>query len=371
MNDISPADGLIFSPSPSAEVQNRTGLPGRYFQAGDTTGQAFHVVVLRATYDMTQLDADGTPRLLASQPPLIEKDQFYGSAENSSPLQESDFAPFKPKCDVLFCHAVAYAPDGQALPRWRVGVKLGEWSKIIGVAGPRYMDRTLAGWKVTSPRPVPEVAIRYERAWGGTCQWPLTLFNEAKPEIFAQETHNPIGCGYADKKWLQRHPVSDLDAPQFEDIEYGAFDEQAANLQSYPVVGLGAIGRKWQPRMTLVDSWEYDPAVPIKTLQKVLPANFDFAYWNCAPVDQQIDYPEGGEEIILAGLNRDGPKRLRLPTYPIEALLHLKVGPVLKCPFVVDTIIFDMDAQTLACVHRLTASAAEEIRNIKVQFKKI
>ena len=60
-------------------------------------------------------------------------------------------------------------------------------------------------------------------------------------------------------------------------------DGAGAQAGDYPVVGLGAVGRWWQPRLALAgtydDSWK-------QTRWPGLPEDFDFGYWNCAPEDQ-------------------------------------------------------------------------------------
>lgn len=81
-----------------------------------------------------------------------------------------------------------------------------------------------------------------------------------------------------------------------------------------------------------------------------LPKDFDFGYWNCAPEDQQIAYPQGGEEILLAGLTpRQRLAKFTLPPPAVHAVARLQVGPVLPLPMNLDTIILDMKALTLIC----------------------
>ena len=121
------------------------------------------------------------------------------------------------------------------------------------------------------------------------------------------------------------------------------------------MVGLGAVGRWWQPRLALAgtydDSWK-------QTRWPGLPEDFDFGYWNCAPEDQQIDYPGGGERVVLAGLHPNGEVRFRLPRPDLKLLLHLDVGVPLFKPLVTDTLIFDFQAYELGVVQRAVVAAA-------------
>ena len=68
----------------------------------------------------------------------MEADEFYGDPTTSSCIQESDFAPYKPKCDIILAHAVAYAPEGKPHQRWPVGIRIGEWQKMLAVTGQRW-----------------------------------------------------------------------------------------------------------------------------------------------------------------------------------------------------------------------------------------
>ena len=122
-------------PAPLPEVRNHTAFPSQYFQMVDVAGQIFHVMVSRLTYTLRKVDAEGCLVLADSQRSLIATDSFIGEPNLSSVLQESDYAPFKPRCDLIFNHAVAHAPNGEPRPSWAVGIKVGEWVKRIVVTG--------------------------------------------------------------------------------------------------------------------------------------------------------------------------------------------------------------------------------------------
>lgn len=343
-------------PAPLPEVRNHTAFPSQYFQMVDVAGQIFHVMVSRLTYTLRKVDAEGCLVLADSQRPLVAADSFSGEPNLSSVLQESDYTPFKPRCDLIFNHAVAHPPKGEPRPSWAVGVKVGEWVKRLVVTGPRQLVRDGENWRLSNPEPVATVPICYELAWGGTCVWPLAQPDgpPTEPQILAREARNPIGCGFLDPDWDARVRPACRPAPRLE--SFGRpFDGAAAQAGDYPVVGLGAVGRWWQPRLALAgtydDSWK-------QTRWPGLPEDFDFGYWNCAPEDQQIDYPEGGERVVLAGLHPNGEVRFRLPRPDLKLLLHLDVGVPLFKPLVTDTLIFDFQAYELGVVQRAVVAAA-------------
>ncbi|WP_092521337.1 DUF2169 domain-containing protein [Xenorhabdus japonica] len=53
----------------------------------------------------------------------------------------------------------------------------------------------------------------------------------------------------------------------------------------------------------------------------ISPDDFSFRYWNNAPDDQQIDFPDPDIRISLFNLTRDGELHVQLPgtaAYPVE-----------------------------------------------------
>lgn len=348
--------------APLPEVLNHTAFPSQYFQMMDVKDQVFHVMVSRMTFNMCKADQEGYLQLADQQVPLIEADQHYGDTETTSVIQESDFAPFKPKCDVLFSHAVAYAPNGEPAKRWPVGVRVGDWQKCLDVCGPRTLERNLGVWSLSSPEPVKQVPIRYEYAWGGTCQWPLNSEAHEEPELYEYAPRNPVGVGFSDRRWRKQSGVRTHNAPCLEAYNQ-PFTAADAASGDYPVVGLGPVGRGWEPRIALAGT--YDDAWK-QTRWPRLPEDFDFAYWNAAPADQQIPYPSGGEPVVMLGLHPNGDIRFKLPKSNLKLLLHLKAGVPLFKPLVTDTLIFDMQALTLTLVQRAVVTARAEVTKMEL-----
>lgn len=367
--------------APVPEVRNHTRYPAQYFQMIDVADDIFHVMVTRVTYDLSNIDDDGYPAEAEEQGELCEADEHYGEANTSSVIQESDYAPFKPRCDLLFANTSAWVPAASSgkrrgLTRFPAGVRIDfadgtHWQKLLTVTGPRTLSSSrLGGLNLGDPEPVTHVPIRYEHAFGGSCQWwkgwPQPTEEGQRLEIDLHEAHNPIGCGYVDTGWLKKTRGTDFPAPQIEAFEQPftlAHAEKAAAESgapgaeaAYPVVGLGPVGRWWQPRRSKAGSYD---EVWKATRWPRLPGDFDFAYWNAAPEDQQFEYPLGGEQFTLVNLHETHAElRFRLPKPTIKLLLHLEAGvPVFK-PLCIDTVVIDMEALTLSVVQRALIGAA-------------
>jgi hypothetical protein len=77
-----------------------------------------------------------------------------------------------------------------------------------------------------------------------------------------------------------------------------------------------------------------------------LPEDFDDRYNQCAPVDQQIDFPIGGEDIVLLNMMQDRPTvHFQLPALnklPIKVLTASY--SVIEPDLVVDTLYIEPDA---------------------------
>lgn len=151
-------------------------------------------------------------------------------------------------------------------------------------------------------------------------------------------------------------------APSIEAFET-PFSAKNADNEDYPTVGLGPVGRWWQPRASLAGTYDAEWKA---TRWPKLPLDFDFAYWNAAPKDQQIDYPQGGEDVVLIGLHPQGTLRFKLPVDPLQLRLSLSVGVTVFKKSFIDTVIFDFNAQTLTLVHRALASSKSGVEMLEL-----
>jgi hypothetical protein len=390
--------------APLPEVTNHTPWPAQYFQHVDPRGEIFHVLVCRMSYRLGAPDYRSgiapDPELLPpeEQIPLCEADEYRRGVNASSLLQESDYAPYKPRCDVLVVNARAYSPGGQPKERWEAGFGFGDAIlKTFRVTGPRTRKRGLLGGSPSAPEPATQVPILYELAYGGPNfiaiqslleELESTLepgadqekITRALARLPAYDADNPIGCGRDPARVLEaialargvRHPLLPAwdaveaalhTAPQIETPDQ-AFDGQ----NDYPALGLGPIGRWWRPRLPLAGT--HDEAWKATQWPKS-PLDHDYRYWNCAPQDQQIDYPQGGETIALVNLTPNPPAggglfRFPLPKQDLQLLLRLNAGPLLFAPMHIDTLLIDPEAATLSVVRRATLSARTEVRALEL-----
>jgi hypothetical protein len=419
------------------QFRNLTPFDARCFTALDPDDKEHRVIAMKVGYRLTPLDSQ-SGRLLAllmdkDPPSLCMGDVFYDEKEAGSLREESDLAPYKPKCDVLV-RGHAHAPGARAAKRWKAGIRITApcaaqslspdrsqpdqrsdparengadrqcnvlLNKALQFTGPRQFRRDPLrlwhGWRLGAPLPATKVPLRWEHAFGGSSvvanpahvhdpQAPMYLLNAV---CFS----NPVGCGWIEQRFSRLAGKAGMEwpwrwpAPQIEYLsqpirkpaivkapskELQAF-EMAMQAESYPYqpAGFGALGRAWAPRLALAGSYD-------ETWQKQrwpnLPHDFDFGYWNGAPADQQTPYLPSGARIELLNLvdPRHAPQgwaTADLPAHRPFVLLRMTNGALVPWPMFTDTVIVDTDAMTLTLTHRTSIPQGTSARVAEARFE--
>ncbi len=355
-------DNVIPNPLPKAElpeVRNQTTQPCQYFQAVDPDNEVFHVMVLRATYDMTRSGENGQLLLAQDQSALAEADIYAGKPGESSLIWESDFAPYKPKCHVLLLNANAYAPDQTASEGWPVSISCGDMKKVAYVTGPREFSRAPVGWHLNRPEKAHSVPLEYQYAYGGSNRFPTEPDDAGQYKLHETCPENTLGCGFAHPNWLNQANPERYAAPQLE-----VPDMPFTGQKDYPVVGFGPIARSWMPRLKLAGT--YDEQWKAERWPR-LPADHDYAYWNCAPEDQQINYPQGGEYLELINLHPEYARiGFYLPADQYKGLIRMNAGSMVYKPFNLDTLGIDMQKLQLHALFRVAVPAHIGVRVLEI-----
>lgn len=373
---------------PNLVFDNRTALAASQFDMVDQFGEAFHVVVARMAYTLGPCGADGMANLLpASLPaPLLTEDRHLDGDTQAGTLQEIDFAPYKPRCDVIV-NGAAHAPRGLAMAQFAVNLKVSAAGKTVidktlQVCGERYFRRkgllkrlaqgsaniaTLGllrpnPWRLSAPEKFTQLPLQYTHAVGGQCKLEAS---EGTRHDSCQS--NPLGRGFARHWYLDAMQTTELPAPRIcypkQPCTAEQFWQGAAGKDLPLPAGLAPIGRGWLPRRLLAGSIEekthWDPEeVPM------LPEDFDFAYWNCTPPDQQCPHLSGQEQFTLTNLCRhDHPSaradrigntvlRFTLPQQALFLLLADRDDKLLVLRLAIDTVVIDTDANKVELVWR-------------------
>jgi hypothetical protein len=284
------------------ELVNATRMVAGFTIGVEPSGRESLVVVAKGTFRLPEADE---PLLLADeQVPLVMSDVFHGEPGRSAPRYEAELTPRKRRCDVLL-DGSAYAPQGQSVTRLPVALRIGNWLKTFTVVGDRVWQAGAASIRPAPPEPFVRMPVNYDRAFGGTDD------RSDDPAEHAAYTRNPSGRGFhraLKPAWVDGSPL-----PNTEENENPVLHCDG----NYQPMALGPIGRHWEPRYryagTFDDRWleEHFP---------FLPPDFDEQYYQSAPLDQQIPFPQGGETVVLANLTPSGRTRFVLPRF--DAPIH-------------------------------------------------
>jgi hypothetical protein len=311
------------------DLVNATKMPAAWTMGMDPSGREHVVVVAKGTF---LIPDDGSPAVLAppeAQVPLVMADTFTGAPGFSAPVDEADFPLRKPRCDVLL-KATAYASDGRAAAQVRVGVKLDGWSKVFDVVGERVWRQAGATIGPSAPVPFLSMPITYDRAFGGT--------DDTDPEHADAYRPNPVGRGFGlvrSGELLAGRPLPNTEA---------ANDPVKLPWGAYRPMSFGPVGRGWQPRLRWAGTYDQNW---VDNVFPFLPADFDDRYHQAAPEDQQIDYPLGGEEVILVNLTPEGRAKFRLPQMDVPIVVFPRDGEHEELRAVLDTIVIEPDLRRL------------------------
>lgn len=400
---------------PSLVFDNRTPFAATQFEILDQHDAAFHVIVAKIGYAIGACDENGYAALTELDEPaqLNTEDMHEAGNATASVLEESDFAPHKPRCDVIV-NAVAYAPANalaRSLTARFVLTRSGTRStpdilidKTLSICGPRWFARKLAiqrllgaavtmatlgllrpsTWRLTKAQPIASLQVRYEHALGGQCR--IDSDNPAARRIpkkhklpdgskrqssdaIAHEAceTNPLGKGFTRNWFLKAEKVKRIPAPQVgihgKDCTVREFIGGARGDALRAPAGLGVIGRAWLPRRALIGKIEEKATWAPEKVPR-LPTDFDYAYWNCAPADQQCDYLKGQEQFTLVNLCTPDSKsartdqhgntvmRLELPQQAMFVIAMSRSSELTVLPLSLDTVVINPDLRRLDLVWR-------------------
>lgn len=325
------------------EVVNATGMTAGYTMGMEPSGRELLVVVVKGTF---AIPGDGAvaPRH-AMQLPLIAADTFTGDPGYSAPAQEVDYAPRKPRCDILLT-GTAHAPHGEPAQRVPVGVRVGAWKKMFSVVGARHWSAGLSGVRASPPDAFVTQAISYDVAFGGVDE------RHEDPARHGAYMANPVGCGWHCS--LQSSLLDGTPLPRTE-----AFEQPVEAPDGiYAPMAFGPVGRGWSSRLPHAGTYDQDW---IDHTFPFLPADFDDAYYQAAPPDQQVDFLRGGEEVVLGNLTAEGQLRFSLPVIDVPVTFFRRKGGHDTVQGTLDTLVIDTDRMLLTMAWRATMPLKKSI----------
>lgn len=262
----------------------------------------------------------------------------------------------------------------------------------------------LPAWQLTSPEPARDIQVNLEHAFGGQCR--IETGDKAADRVSKKQRLTPeqadahpdaprvpiahdaysanvSGQGFVRDWYLEATGINAVAAPQ---IEYSTrpitlADFDAARLgklvESVPLVAGFGIRPKGHPeRANLVGTIDrafIESDAP-------LPKDFDFAVWNAAWPDQQVDALRGDEQIELVNLCTPTTPRatkdaagnvaltLNLPGHLPFALVRFENGSIGELEARLDTVLVDSEQREVSCVWRATLAKQPGVRSFELRM---
>ena len=229
------------------EFRNLTPFDVMCFSALAPDGQEHPVIAMKVGYRLEPIENQpGHCRaIVIYEDPLrlCTADTYHGEPGFSSVLEESDLAPFKPRCDVIVV-GHSHAPAGRPALTWEAGLRITSTrprielpdpappkrapgvcltaaelqehqanildvrrrnreqrtpqlllDKTLRFTGPREFRHGLLGWRLSEPELATRVPLRWERAFG----------ERAKSPTHNSGAHPMLPSFYSTKSALATH----------------------------------------------------------------------------------------------------------------------------------------------------------------------
>jgi hypothetical protein len=313
-------------------------------QGKDDKGQPIFSVLVKRTYDIRP----GERIVWAPKTkPLVQVDQYYEDGDPDWPTvkHETDFAPFKVATDVVVI-GKAFAPKGEPVTQLQAVVEVAAHRKTVRVTGDRQCHyRPNAAPAFSEPTPFTQMALRYDRAYGGRDI-------RSNPEAPFHYPRNPCGVGMALKN--VRGTVEGLTLPNLEDPgdlltpERIVFDEPERWVRQPLPDGLGWFHPTWYPRCSFTGAFPayvgtgtvlreetlgLVPQGQVALSRQLRLPSFDARFHNGASRGLALPYLSGHETFRLTNLTPVGSLVFQLPGEFPFIMMDIGLGENELMPF--------------------------------------
>ena len=287
-------------------------------------GEPIFVLLAKRTYS---LPLNGPPTPVEAPRPLRAIDEYFddGDPQTHTVRLEAEVAPFKLATDFVVV-GLGWSPGLKPVPHFDAIATIGAVKKTIRIFGERScVYRPGLSPRVTDPLPIVEMALRYERAYGG-------MDLKSDPPSIAMYPRNPRGTGFALRN--RTESIDGLVLPNLESptdlltperIVVGEPDRWPS--QPLPQ-GFGWFPKIAYPRCSFVGSIPafLAPGTPLQEeALGLIPKNqvalakqfrlpgYDVRFNRGASIGLSVPFLSGGEPVRLTNLSPEGLLMFALP----------------------------------------------------------
>jgi len=326
-------------------TSNTTPFLAERFVSTDKSGQKHCVVVVKATFNVKE---QGRCEPAPEQTPFVYCDQHHGDPGMTSVRFESDFAPVKPRVDVLV-HASAVSPRGEPVSRLQVGFAGAGIQKLAVVSGDRIWTLGITGIIASSPSPFTSMPLSWDRAFGGGDQ---SHENETK---HGSDLRNHTGVGFH----LNDRDDSILNTALPNVERHG--DLMSAWSDKPQPIGFAPVGRGWLPRIGFAGTYDRHW---FETRRPFLPENFDARHFQAAPLDQQLERLDAGTRFTCANMSPGGAFAAETPAFDIPVTFRFDNRDV-QAIIHADTLILEPGCARLTLLGRASVPLPRKLAQLR------
>jgi hypothetical protein len=264
----------------------------------------------------------GEAEIAEDQEEVNEQDQHWNDDETRSLYVASDLAPRKARADVTVV-GNAFAPGGEPVRSLAARLTVGTVDKEIEICGERSFSREGA---LRDAARFARMPLRYERAAGGP------------------GTANPVGVRTG--RAAQPDATGAVLLPNLQPVG-GA---PATRNDAVEPVGFGPAPASFPARREKLGRHAGSVS---RLAEAPLPEDFDFAYFNVAPPDQQLAALQEAERLVLHNLHREYPLlRTALPGARPRVFVEREGVPAREATLRCDALWIDTDRSLCTVVWR-------------------
>ncbi len=339
-------------------LDNQTGFSAEMALLADENGRDVLLVLVKSCYDIA---ADGRLSLSDEPAPICFEGEYVGEPGLSS-LKVAPEANFEKLATDVVLIGQAYAPNGEPVTQFDVGLQVANRRQHIRVFGDRVWQKrvtakSVVSWVMTSPQSVTNVPLINEKAFGGQDLTPADKKHQAC------EPRNLLGIGVIAK----HSQLEEVALPNLEDPQQLI---QSPSDRPQPV-GMGFISPDCQPRLgysgTYDKHWE-------KTRLPMLPADFDRKFFNAAhPKLIAQGFLQGNETIHIINACPQGKLSVQMPDDKPEIRIKFQYEAPKPLAVKLDTVLINTDEMKLTMLWRATEDVFNRIyamEKIVVETKK-
>jgi len=315
------------------KIINRSPMIAATYFLMDKEGAEVLLLVLKGTWSI----GNGGTLSVAGEPVPIRSEPMYrGEPGSSSLIYDTDVVLEKPGTDcVLIGQARALQPRAEYVD---VTFGVGPVKKQARVFGERRWKKgMMGGATILKMRPVEEVPLIWENAFGGSD----TSWDDSAKHEFCLE--NPVGRGFIAAK-----SHVDFDGQLLPNIEDPANPMSNPKHRPKPV-GFGMIAPYWHPRLTYAGTYDEQWR---KYISPLLPEDFDTRFNLTAAPGLSTDiHLAGNERVLVEGASKRGRLLFDLPGITPKVTAR-RWGYEGDLPVRLDTVVVEPDQERVTLTWR-------------------